>query len=51
MYRVMLNMARGAARVILNEVTSTNPTAMKGFLEVAGQKGICCGSESEWHQC
>lgn len=32
------NMARGAARVILNEVTSTNPTAMKGFLEVAGQK-------------
>lgn len=32
------NMARGAARVILNEVTSTNPTAMKGFIEVAGQK-------------
>lgn len=32
------NMARGVARVILNEVTSTNPTAMKGFIEVAGQK-------------
>lgn len=33
-----LNMANGAATVIVNEVTSANPTAMNGFLEVAGKK-------------
>ena len=28
----------GAASVIVNEVTSTNPTVLKGYLEVAGQR-------------
>lgn len=28
----------GAARVILNEVNSSNPSALRGFVEVAGQK-------------
>ncbi|MCF0155609.1 MAG: hemagglutinin repeat-containing protein [Veillonella sp.] len=32
------HMARGSAQVILNQVTSTNPTHMNGFLEVAGHK-------------
>ena len=32
------NMMRGSANVIVNEVTSHNPTDMKGFIEVAGRK-------------
>ncbi len=28
----------GAAKVIINEVTSTNPSILKGYLEVAGQR-------------
>ena len=32
------NMMRGFANVIVNEVTSHNPTEMKGFIEVAGRK-------------
>lgn len=32
------NMMRGVARVIVNEVTSANPTHMNGFLEVAGNR-------------
>ena len=32
------NMAQGPAKIIVNQVTSTNPTAMNGFLEVAGNK-------------
>lgn len=32
------NMMRGSANVIVNEVTSHNPTEMKGFIEVAGHK-------------
>lgn len=32
------NMMRGSANVIVNEVTSTNPTTMNGFIEVAGRK-------------
>ena len=32
------NMMRGSANVIINEVTSHNPTDMKGFIEVAGRK-------------
>ena len=32
------NMMRGSAKVIVNEVTSHNPTEMKGFIEVAGRK-------------
>ena len=32
------NMMRGSANVIVNEVTSNNPTDMKGFIEVAGRK-------------
>lgn len=32
------NMMRGSANVIVNEVTSHNPTEMKGFIEVAGSK-------------
>ncbi|MDU8924523.1 filamentous hemagglutinin N-terminal domain-containing protein, partial [Pasteurellaceae bacterium LIM206] len=31
-------LAGGEAKVILNEVTSANPSLMKGYLEVAGQK-------------
>jgi len=31
------NMMRGSANVIVNEVTSHNPTDMKGFIEVAGR--------------
>lgn len=31
-------LAGGSARVILNEITSTNPTYLKGFTEVAGQR-------------
>ncbi|GHD57861.1 hemagglutinin repeat-containing protein [Jeongeupia chitinilytica] len=32
------NLAGGAARTILNEVTSGNPSALRGYLEVAGQR-------------
>ena len=32
------NMMRGSANVIVNEVTSHNPTNMNGFIEVAGRK-------------
>ena len=32
------NMMRGSANVIVNEVTSHNPTNMNGFIEVAGHK-------------
>ena len=32
------NMAGGPAKIILNQVTSGQPTAMNGFLEVAGTK-------------
>ena len=32
------NMMRGSASVIVNEVTSHNPTNMNGFIEVAGRK-------------
>lgn len=32
------NMMRGSANVIVNEVTSHNPTEMKGFIEAAGRK-------------
>ncbi|BFU64113.1 hemagglutinin repeat-containing protein [Rodentibacter abscessus] len=31
-------LARGEAKVILNEVTSGNPSQLKGYLEVAGKK-------------
>ncbi|MEJ7686418.1 MAG: filamentous hemagglutinin N-terminal domain-containing protein, partial [Variovorax sp.] len=31
-------LARGPARVILNEVNSGNPTQLRGFVEVAGQR-------------
>ena len=31
-------LARGGARVILNEVNSTAPSQLKGFLEIAGQR-------------
>lgn len=32
------NMVKGPATIIVNEVTSANPTAMNGFLEVAGNR-------------
>ena len=32
------NMARGTAKIIVNEVTSARPTRMEGFLEVAGDR-------------
>ena len=32
------NMAQGPAKIIVNQVTSGNPTTMNGFLEVAGNK-------------
>ena len=31
-------MMRGSANVIVNEITSHNPTNMNGFIEVAGHK-------------
>ncbi|HBO38529.1 MAG TPA: filamentous hemagglutinin, partial [Pasteurellaceae bacterium] len=32
------NLARGEAKVILNEVNSSNPSQLKGYIEVAGKK-------------
>lgn len=32
------NLAGGTARIILNEVTSTNPSTLRGYTEVAGTK-------------
>jgi filamentous hemagglutinin len=32
------NLANGSARIILNEVTSNNPSYLRGYTEVAGQK-------------
>ena len=32
------NLASGSANIILNEVTSTNPSQLRGYIEVAGQK-------------
>ncbi|RZN60695.1 filamentous hemagglutinin N-terminal domain-containing protein [Avibacterium paragallinarum] len=32
------NLATGEAKVILNEVNSTNPSRLKGYIEVAGKK-------------
>jgi filamentous hemagglutinin len=32
------NLASGSANIILNEVNSTNPTQLRGYIEVAGQK-------------
>lgn len=32
------NLAGGSARVILNEVNSSNPSQLRGFVEVAGQR-------------
>ncbi|TDR79784.1 hemagglutinin repeat-containing protein [Paludibacterium purpuratum] len=32
------NLKNGSARVILNEVTQANPSQLKGFVEVAGQR-------------
>lgn len=32
------NMVKGPATIIVNEVTSANPTAMNGFIEVAGNR-------------
>ncbi|WP_143538817.1 filamentous hemagglutinin N-terminal domain-containing protein, partial [Rodentibacter heidelbergensis] len=32
------NLARGEAKVILNEVNSVNPSRLKGYVEVAGKK-------------
>lgn len=32
------NLAGGAARVILNEVNSSNPSQLRGYVEVAGQR-------------
>jgi filamentous hemagglutinin len=32
------NLSNGGARIILNEVTSTHPSALRGYLEVAGRR-------------
>lgn len=32
------SLAGGSARIILNEINSTNPTQLRGFVEVAGQR-------------
>ncbi len=32
------NLAAGEAKIILNEVNSSNPSRLKGYVEVAGQK-------------
>jgi filamentous hemagglutinin len=31
-------LAGGSARIILNEINSSNPTQLRGFVEVAGQR-------------
>ena len=43
------NLGGGAAKTILNEVTSTNPSCLNGYLEVAGQKSRCDHREPERH--
>ena len=45
------NLAHGEAKVILNEVNSTNPSHLKGYVEVAGQKADVVIANPSGIQC
>ncbi|WP_288532446.1 hemagglutinin repeat-containing protein [uncultured Haemophilus sp.] len=45
------NLARGEAKVILNEVNSANPSRLKGYLEVAGKKADVVIANPSGIQC
>ena len=45
------NLARGEAKVILNEVNSANPSRLKGYIEVAGKKADVVIANPSGIQC
>ena len=45
------NLARGEAKVILNEVNSVNPSRLKGYVEVAGKKADVVIANPSGIQC
>ena len=45
------NLARGEAKVILNEVNSANPSRLKGYVEVAGKKADVVIANPRGIQC
>ncbi|WP_353886393.1 hemagglutinin repeat-containing protein [Haemophilus sp. SZY H35] len=45
------NVARGEAKVILNEVNSANPSRLKGYVEVAGKKADVVIANPSGIQC
>ena len=45
------NLARGEAKVILNEVNSANPSRLKGYMEVAGKKADVVIANPSGIQC
>ncbi|MDU7946667.1 MAG: filamentous hemagglutinin N-terminal domain-containing protein, partial [Haemophilus parainfluenzae] len=45
------NLARGEAKVILNEVNSANPSSLKGYVEVAGKKADVVIANPSGIQC
>ena len=45
------NLARGEAKVILNEVNSANPSRLKGYVEVAGKKADVVIANPNGIQC
>ena len=45
------NLARGEAKVILNEVSSANPSRLKGYVEVAGKKADVVIANPSGIQC
>ena len=45
------NLARGEAKVILNEVNSANPSRLKGYVEVAGKKADVVIANPSGIQC
>ena len=45
------NLARGEAKVILNEVNSANPSRLKGYVEVAGKKADVVIANPSGLQC
>ena len=45
------NLARGEAKVILNEVNSANPSRLKGYVEVAGKKSDVVIANPSGIQC
>nr|WP_114892265.1 filamentous hemagglutinin N-terminal domain-containing protein [Haemophilus haemolyticus] len=45
------NLARGEAKVILNEINSANPSRLKGYVEVAGKKADVVIANPSGIQC